>query len=265
MNISGLIGLVLAFALIIYGIMSDGQISNFFDAASVFIVVGGTIGALIFNFPLSVLKTVPKMLKIAFMPKKYDPEKYITEMVDHCKTARMNGILALEESANACTDPFMKSALMLIVDANDSDKVKTMLDDAIDFMCERHENNFALWAKGAGIAPAMGMIGTLVGLVNMLATLDPTNSDSAASLGMSMSTALITTFYGCILAHLIFTPIGNLCKYNHNQEILCLQIIEEGTLAIAAGANPRYVEEKLRMMLPATVKSKKKGGAAAEE
>lgn len=265
MNISGLIGLVLAFALIIYGIMSGGQISNFFEAASVFIVVGGTIGALIFNFPLSVLKTVPKMLKIAFMPKKYDPEKYITEMVDHCKTARMNGILALEESANACTDPFMKSALMLIVDANDSDKVKTMLDDAIDFMCERHENNFALWAKGAGIAPAMGMIGTLVGLVNMLATLDPTNSDSAASLGMSMSTALITTFYGCILAHLIFTPIGNLCKYNHNQEILCLQIIEEGTLAIAAGANPRYVEEKLRMMLPATVKSKKKGGAAAEE
>lgn len=265
MNISGLIGLVLAFALIVYGIMSGGQISNFIDPASVFIVVGGTIGALIFNFPLSVLKTIPKMLKIAFMPKKYDPEKYITEMVDHCKTARMNGILALEESANACTDPFMKSALMLIVDANDSEKVKSMLDDAIDFMCERHENNFALWSKGAGIAPAMGMIGTLVGLVNMLATLDPTNSDSAASLGMSMSTALITTFYGCILAHLIFTPIGNLCKYNHNQEILCLQIIEEGTLAIAAGANPRYVEEKLRMMLPATAKSKKKGGGAAEE
>ena len=257
MNISGIIGLVIAFGLIIYGIMSGGQISNFIDSASIFIVLGGTIGAVIFNFPFSVLKVVPKMLKIAFVPKKYDPEKYISEMVDHCKTARMKGILALEESANACTDPFMKSALMLIVDANDSDKVKSMLDDSIDFMCERHENNFALWSKAAGIAPAMGMIGTLVGLINMLATLDPTNSDSAASLGSSMSTALVTTFYGCILAHVIFIPIGNLCKYNHNQEILCLQIIEEGTLAIISGANPRYVEEKLRMMLPQNVKTKK--------
>ncbi|MBQ2823959.1 MAG: MotA/TolQ/ExbB proton channel family protein [Oscillospiraceae bacterium] len=264
MNISGLIGLLIAFGLIIYGIMSGGQIMNFYDAASILIVVGGTIGAVIFNFPFSVLKTVPKMLKIAFVPKKYDPEKYIMEMVDHCKTARMKGILALEESANACTDPFMKSSLMLIVDANDSDKVKSMLDDSIDFMCERHENNFALWGKAAAVAPAMGMIGTLVGLINMLATLDPTNSSSAASLGASMSTALVTTFYGCILAHVIFTPIGNLCKYNHNQEILCLQIIEEGTLAIISGANPRYVEEKLRMMLPQNVKTKKKAAKAEE-
>lgn len=265
MNISGLIGLVIAFGLIIYGIMSGGEISNFIDPASIYIVVGGTIGAVIFNYPVSILKNVPKMLKIAFLPTKYDPEWYITEMVDHCKTARMKGILALEESANACTDPFMKSSLMLIVDANDSDKVKSMLDDSIEFMCERHESNFALWNKGAGVAPAMGMVGTLIGLVNMLATLDPTNSDSAASLGMSMSTALITTFYGCILAHLIFTPIGNLCKYNHNSEILCLQIIEEGTLAIISGANPRYVEEKLRMMLPVTYKSKSKKSAASAE
>ena len=265
MNISGLIGLLLAFGLIIYGVMSGGELMNFYDPASIFIVVGGTIGAVIFNFPLSVLKVTPKMLKIAFMPKKYDPEKYISEMVEHCKTARMKGILALEESANACPDPFMKSALMLIVDANDSDKVKSMLDDSIDFMCERHENNFALWGKAAAIAPAMGMIGTLVGLINMLATLDPTNSDSAASLGASMSTALVTTFYGCILAHVIFTPIGNLCKYNHNQEILCLQIIEEGTLAIISGANPRYVDEKLRMMLPQNVKTKKQPAASSGE
>ncbi|MBQ8780191.1 MAG: motility protein A [Oscillospiraceae bacterium] len=265
MNITGIIGLVIAFALIVYGIMSGGSIGNFIDMPSVYIVVGGTIGAVIFNYPLSVLKTVPKMFKIAFMPKKYDPEKYISEMVEHCKTARMKGILALEESANACPDPFMKSALMLIVDANDSDKVKSMLDDSIDFMCERHESNIALWGKAAGIAPAMGMIGTLVGLVNMLADLDPTNSESAASLGASMSTALITTFYGCILAHVIFTPIGNLCKYNHNQEILCLQIIEEGTLAIISGANPRYVEEKLRMMLPQNVKTKKQPAASSGE
>lgn len=257
MNITGIIGLVLAFALIVYGI-GISKLGDFIDPPSIAIVVGGTIGAVMFNFPASVLKLTPKMLKIAFMPKKYDPERYINEMVEHCKTARMKGILALEESANSCTDPFMKSSLMLIVDANDSEKVKSMLDDSIDFMCDRHESNFAMWSKAAGIAPAMGMIGTLVGLVNMLAAMDPTDPDSAASLGTNMSTALITTFYGCIIAHLICTPIGNLCKYNHSSEILCLQIIEEGTLAIISGANPRYVEEKLRMMLPANVKSKKK-------
>lgn len=265
MNISGIIGLVMAFALIIWGILGGGDLLGFYDFSSVAIVVGGTIGAVIFNFPLSVLTKIPKMLKVAFMPHKFDPDSYIAQMVEHCKTARMKGILALEEAANACPDPFIKTSLMLIVDANDSDKVQSMLDDSINFVCERHESNFALWGKAAGVAPAMGMIGTLVGLINMLASLDPTDPNSAATLGASMSTALVTTFYGCILAHLIFTPIGNLCKYNHNQEILCLQIVEEGTLAIISGANPRYVEEKLRMMLPASHKPKKGGAAAASE
>ncbi|MBQ8176669.1 MAG: motility protein A [Oscillospiraceae bacterium] len=264
MNISGIIGLVLAIALIIWGMVTGGDIMGFWDPPSVAIVLGGTVGAILFNYPWSVITKVPKMMKIAFFPKKYDPDKYINEMVDYCKTARMKGILALEESANACPDPFMKAALMLIVDANDSDKVQSMLDDSINFICERHENNYALWSKASGVAPALGMIGTLVGLINMLAALDPSDPNSASTLGAGMSTALVTTFYGCILAHIIFTPIGNLCKYNHNQEILCLQIIEEGTLAIISGANPRYVEEKLRMMLPGTHKPKKNAAAASE-
>ncbi len=265
MNFSGIIGFVLAIGLVIWGIVTGGDIGSFWDPASVAIVVGGTIGALIFIYPLSVLTKVPKMLKIAFFPPKYDPDKYINDMVEHCKTARMKGILALEEAANACPDPFMKSALMLIVDANDSDKVKSMLDDSINFICERHESNYAIWVKGSAVAPAMGMIGTLIGLINMLKSLDPSNPDSASSLGQGMSTALVTTFYGCILAHLIFTPIGNLCKYNHNQEILCLQIVEEGTLAIISGANPRYVEEKLRMMLPSSHVPKKQAAPSESE
>ncbi len=265
MNISGIIGLVLAIGLIVWGMMTGGDIMGFWDPPSVAIVLGGTVGAVLFNYPWSVITKVPKMIKIAFLPKKYDPDKYISEMVDYCRTARMKGILALEESANACPDPFMKAALMLIVDANDSDKVQSMLDDSINFICERHENNYALWSKASGVAPALGMIGTLVGLINMLAALDPSDPNSASSLGAGMSTALVTTFYGCILAHLIFTPIGNLCKYNHNQEILCLQIIEEGTLAIISGANPRYVEEKLRMMLPGTHKPKKQAAASEGE
>jgi chemotaxis protein MotA len=254
MNISGIIALIAAFGLIAFGIIFGGdpaeRLMNFFDPTSIAIVVGGSIAATVFSFPFSVVARVPKMIKIAFMPKKFNPEKYVEDMVDYCKTARMKGILALEEAANQCTDPFLKSALMLIVDANDSEKVRSMLDDAINNMCDRHDSYSAIWARASAVAPAMGMIGTLIGLVNMLKEMDPTDPDSAAKLGGNMSVALITTFYGCILAHCLFTPIGMLCQANHADEVLCMSIIEEGTLAIISGANPRYVEEKLRMMLP---------------
>lgn len=260
MNISLIVGWVIAIGLTIFGILSGGKLSDFWDPASVAIVVGGTIGAVIANFPMSTLKNVGKLLGIAFKGPKYDPEKYITDMVDYCKTARQKGILALEEQANACTDTFMKSALMLIVDANDSEKVKSMLDDSIDFLCDRHDQNSAIFSRAAGVAPAFGMVGTLCGLIGMLGTLDPTNAESAAGLGPAMSTALVTTFYGSLLAHVLFTPLGNQLNYIHNSEVLCLQIIEEGTLAIISGANPRFVEEKLRMMLPFNAKPKEKKG-----
>ena len=110
----------------------------------------------------------------------------------------------------------------------------------------------------------MGMVGTLVGLINMLKGLDLSDPSAAAKLGINMSTALVTTFYGCILAHVIFNPIANQLKYLHNKEVLCMQIVKEGALAIISGANPRYVEEKLRMMLPATA-DKPKGKAASSD
>lgn len=262
MNITLIIGMIIAFGFTIFGMMSGGQLSWFWDVPSVAIVVGGTIGAVIANFPASTLKHMGKLMGLAFKSPKYDPEDYIEQMVDYCKTARQKGILALEEQANACTDNFLKAALMLIVDANDSEKVKSMLDDSIDFMCDRHDANTAIFSRASGVAPAFGMIGTLCGLIGMLKEMDPTNPDSAANLGGAMATALVTTFYGCLLAHCIFTPIGNQLSYVHNKEMLCMQIIEEGTLAIISGANPRYVEEKLRMMLPMNQKPKAKAAAA---
>ena len=262
LNITGIIGLVAALGLIAiigmaYGTDANGkpavimsQMMNFWDPASVAITIGGTIGGIIFMFPAKILKNAGKMIGMVFNQRKYNPDEYIENMVEYCKIARLKGILQLEESANECKDPFMKSALMLIVDANDSEKVQAMLDDSIDFMCERHEANISMWLKASSSAPAFGMIGTLVGLINMLAALDPTDSGSAASLGAGMATALITTFYGCIMANVIFNPIANQLKYTHNDEVLCMQIIEEGALAIISGANPRYVQEKLEMMLP---------------
>lgn len=273
LNISGIIGLTLALVLILFigmALTSENKISmdqlgGFVNVPSLAITVGGTLGGLIFMFPTSTLKTVPKMLSLVFMPRVYEPRKYIDEMVEYCKIARLKGILQLEESANKCPEPFMKSALMLIVDANDSEKVQSMLDDAIDFMCERHESNIAIWLKGSSSAPAFGMIGTLVGLINMLASLDPTDSASAGNLGAGMSVALITTFYGCIMAHVLFNPMANQLKYLHNRELLCMQIVEEGALAIISGANPRYMQERLEMMLAKSDAVSKSDAAGSAE
>ena len=195
MNITIIIGWVIAFGMVVFGIFQGGQMDWFIDPPSLAITIGGTIGCLIASYPLSYLAGLGKRFKLVFMPKKFNPEKYIDDIVEYAKIARGRGLLALEESANQCTDQFMKSALMLIVDANDTAKVRGMLDDAISFMCERHDNGRAFFEKGVAVFPAFGMLGTVVGLVNMLNTMD-SNPEGLAD---GMATALITTFYGSLL------------------------------------------------------------------
>lgn len=253
MNLSLIIGWVLSFGLVIFGIvftsegLSFGNIMRFVEVQSLAITVGGTVGCLVASFPMSYLKGIGKRFGIAMKPKKYDPKKYIDQIVEYAQVARSRGLLALEESANQCTDAFMKSALMMIVDANDPEKVRGMLDDTIMFMCERHEQGRAFFEKGVTIFPAFGMLGTLVGLINMLSSLDLSDPTSLTS---GMATALITTFYGSLFANVIFAPLGMALKNSHEEELLCMQIIEEGVLAIAGGSNPRYIQEKLEFMLP---------------
>lgn len=257
MNLSLIIGWVISFGLVVFGIIFDmdamkveaDKMLNFFDVQSLLITVGGTIGCLIGSFPMSYLKGVGKRLGMAIKPKKYDPAKYIAEIVEYAQVARSRGLLALEESANQCQDPFMKSSLMMIVDANDPDKVRGMLDDTIMFMCERHDQGRAFFEKGVSIFPAFGMLGTLVGLINMLKGLDLSTGDTSALTG-GMAVALITTFYGSLFANVVFAPIASALQNVHNDELLCMQIIEEGVLAIAGGSNPRYIQEKLEFMLP---------------
>lgn len=250
MNITLIIGWVIAFGMVIFGIFQGGQILWFWDPPSIAITVGGTIGCLIASYPLSYLAGIPGKFKIAFNPKKYKPEKYIDDIVEYAKIARGRGLLALEESANQCQDQFMKSALMLIVDANDTAKVRGMLDDAISFMCDRHDAGRSFFERGVGIFPAFGMLGTLVGLVNMLNSI----TDDANNLAGGMATALITTFYGSLFANVLFSPLAMALSNAHEDELLCMQIIEEGVIAIADGSNPRYIQEKLEFMLPASKK-----------
>ena len=191
---------------------------------------------------------MPKHFGIMLNAKKFDPMSYIDQLVDLAMTARKNGLLALEGKANEQSDPFFKQAIMLIVDANDPDKVRAILENDIECMSARHEDAAALYDKAGSVAPAFGMVGTLVGLINMLNNMDPTNGSS--SIGKDMGTALITTLYGCILAHMIFGPIANNLRIRDSEEVLCKQIIVEGIMSIQSGENPKALREKLLTYIP---------------
>ena len=225
-----------------------GNLWNFFDAASIFIVIGCTLAIVVACFPASTLASIPKHFGVMLNAGKFDPMKYIDELVELAQTARKNGLLALEGKANEQEDPFFKQAIMLIVDANDPDKVRAILENDIECMSARHEDGAALYDKASSVAPAFGMVGTLVGLINMLAGMDV--ASGGGNLGQDMGTALITTLYGCILAHMIFGPIANNLRARDSEEVLCKQIIVEGIMSIQSGENPKALREKLLTYVP---------------
>ncbi|CUX49285.1 motility protein A [Clostridium sp. C105KSO13] len=248
MDFTTIVGIVGGLFFIISAIMDGGDISNFVDMPSVAIVMGGVVCSVIASFPFSMLKNVGMHMKKLISAKEYAPEPVINTIAEFAQLARRNGLLALEDKANALEDPFFKQGILLVVDAMEADKVRELLETEVDNMSARHEEEVAIYDKSSQYAPAFGMIGTLVGLINMLKSMDL--SDGASnSLGASMATALITTFYGCILANLVFMPIAKKLRIRNEEEVIYKQIIIEGVMSIQAGENPKIIREKLTSLL----------------
>lgn len=251
MNIVYLIGLLLAIFFVFFGISVNmdglipsielGNLQNFFDVPSILITIGGTLAVMVACYP-KLAKSFPKHIEIMLRAKAFNPTIYVDQLTELAQIARKNGLLALEEKANAQDDPFFKQAIMLIVDANDPDRVRSILENDIEQTSARHQEVVAMYERGSNAAPAFGMIGTLIGLINMLKSLDGADMNS---LGPSMSVALVTTFYGSILAHVIFNPIAANLTARDEEEILCRQIIVEGIMAIQSGENPKFLRERL--------------------
>lgn len=258
-DLMSIIGIVLAFGLVLMGIVltkvsaEEGggytinfvNLGSFFDLPSIAIVVGGTFAALMLAFPLEQVTRIPKHLRIIFMPQSFVPEEYIDILVECSKKARINGLLALEEDANTIEDSFLKNSLQMIVDSTDPEKVKIQMESSMMNMEERHIQERAFYDKGAAFAPAFGMIGTLIGLINMLK-----NLTDIATVGPNMAVALITTFYGSLLANVFFAPIANKLSVRHDEEYLCMQLVYEGVQAIQSGENPNLIEDRLIHILP---------------
>ena len=273
MDLSSIIGWVAGIGLILFSMVLNknadtgsyqitmSALKSFFDLPSIAIVLGGTGCALLVSYPLSMFKNVPKHLAMMFKDKTPKPADSIEQIVDFAKEARINGVLALEEKVKAITDPFMKNALMMVCDSVDPEKVKEMMESELDYLEERHSQGQAFYLKGSDYAPSFGMIGTLIGLINLLGNL----SDSDALAG-NMAVALITTLYGSFLSSFVFKPIANKLKVRHEAEMLNKTIISVGVQGIVAGDNPNLIQEKLEKLLPSGgagkgKKSKKKAEA----
>lgn len=257
MDIMSIIGMIAAWGLVVYGILGSGKMEYFIDYPSVAITIGGTFAALMITFPLKTFASLPKAFARVFVPQKFNPRTYIDDVVQIATDVRKNGILSMEDKIVEFKDDFLKKGMQLAVDAAEQDVMRDVMETELMFMMDRHKDVVAFFEKGAGLAPGFGMIGTLIGLINMLADMS-----DVESLVSNMAVALITTFYGSMLANIIFLPMANKLQKRSDEEVLCKQIIIEGIIAIVNGDAPRRIEEKLLSYIPPAMRKAAKGGGS---
>lgn len=223
---------------------SGGNVAVYIDPASVILVFGGTLAATLINFPLADVLSTFGTLKNAFVHKTVATELIIQRLVEFATVARREGILALEHHASNSEDAFMQRSIQLAIDGTAPELIKDILTTEIAFIEERHSLGQSILTAMAAFSPAFGMIGTLIGLVAMLATLE-----DPSQIGKGMAVALLTTLYGAVLANLIFLPSVGKLKVRTGLELLQKEIIIEGILSIQSGDNPRVVEQKLKAFI----------------
>lgn len=249
MDIATLIGIIGGALIVFFGIVSgnDGfaALGHFGDVPSVIITLGGTAICMLFQ-----AKSIPeylasfKSIKLVLKVPTANEAQVIGDIVKLSNVARKEGLLALEEMANNLEDEFLKKGIMLIVDGTDPELVRNIMETELASVDKRHNEKIGFWANMAGMGPAWGMIGTLIGLVNMLY-----NMEDMSKIGPNMAVALLTTLYGSILANWICVPTSFKLRMNNEKEITIKEIMVEGLLSIQAGENPRVIEEKLKSFL----------------
>ncbi|MCG8531173.1 MAG: MotA/TolQ/ExbB proton channel family protein [Desulfovibrionales bacterium] len=245
MDIATLIGVFGSLALIIGAIAVGGSPAGFVDVPSILVVFGGTIAVAFIMFPLSTILGSMKVGMKAFFSKAPDPVDSIDMVIDLADKARRESLVALEKVD--IPEPFMKRGILLVADGTEESLIRSVLEIDVEIMKRRHRTGQEVF-KGMGtMAPAFGMIGTLIGLVRMLQALD-----DPSSIGPAMAVALLTTFYGAVLANCLFLPLAKKLEERSNEEALNMDLMIEGILSILNGEHPNIVREKLNSFLPPT-------------
>lgn len=247
MDLGTVVGVVLAVVALAIGILigGGGDIMAIFDVVSVFIVLFGTIGAVLISFPLARITGLVGVVKKAFFNETGDPAETIAELVKYAEVARREGILSLENLMGEMKDPFIVRGVKMAVDGTDPELIRAILDTELDALSERHGSAKAVLDGIAKYAPAFGMIGTLLGLIFMLKSMD-----DPSKIGPGMAVALITTLYGAMMANMFASPLADKLAAKDAEELLVKTIIVTGVMSIQSGDNPRVVESKLLTFLP---------------
>lgn len=247
-DIASLIGIVLCFAMMLYGIIDGAGINNlvkeYWNFPSAIITFGGAFAATLTSYSLADYISGLKSFALVFKAPAINTAEMIRKIIDLSNVARKEGLLSLEEAAADMDDAFLKKGILLMVDGTDPELVRAIMETELVSIEGRHKNCISLWDTLGAMGPAWGMIGTLIGLVDMLY-----HMDNVATLGPAMAVALITTFYGSVLANAICTPVSNKLKADNAVEMMLKEVMIEGLLSIQAGENPRVIEEKLKSFL----------------
>lgn len=247
-------------------IQISGNLGAFFDVGSILIVLGGGIASAFVSFRIPEIVKIIKVTVKVFLSKRESPIENLHKIISLAQKARREGLLSLEDDQENISDPFLKKALEYVIDGYDPELTKGIMELDIDNMMERHETGIGLYKFLAASFPSWGMIGTLVGLVLLLGQLD-----DPSKIGPAMAVALITTFYGSVLANFICTPIANKLQKQSEEEANIKRMILEGILSIQSGEQPAVIENKLKTFLSPAQKQlyengdKTKGEEKADE
>ncbi|SFM09074.1 chemotaxis protein MotA [Gracilibacillus orientalis] len=249
------IGITIGFIMIMFGIISSGGMggfAGFVQGSSVLIVLGGLVAALLVNFNIEQIKTTKNVIQEVFKRNEHNLAELIELFERLSDRARREGLLALENELEEVNDPYIRKGVLLAIDGIEPEVINDIMNAEIDAMEDRHYRGRLIVEKAGEYAPAWGMIGTLIGLILMLQNLeDPT------TLGPSMAVALLTTFYGSVMANLVFTPMAGKLETKTSEEVFIKQVIIEGVIGVQSGQNPRILKEKLSAFLSDKEKNKK--------
>lgn len=246
MDIASLVGFLTAIGLILGSIlMGNAPFTAFIDIPSILVVLGGATGAGLMCFPMKTILGTPVVMKKVFLNKSENFQGLIEQIISLAETARRDGLLALENRLDEVDNGFIRLGVQMAVDGTRPDVIEDIMRTEIDAIATRHRDGKSVLDQMGRFAPAYGMIGTLMGLIMMLSDMS-----DASSIGSGMAVALITTLYGAIAANVMFSPFAEKLGFLNKQELISLEIIVRGIMAIQSGENPRVIEQKLNTFLP---------------
>jgi len=244
-DLATIIGIIIGLGMIFFTIVTGEGAKIFIHIPSALIVFGGSIAATLVSFQLKEITGVISVVRKAFFSDNFNGQDTIETIVALSKKARKEGLLAIDRDVGEIEDSFLRTGMEMVVDGTEPELIRSVMETELSYTIERHKTGQQIFNSFGTYAPAFGMIGTLMGLIQML-----TKLDDPSKIGGGMAVALITTFYGAVAANLIFLPIAGKLKNRSDSEMIMKEMIIEGVLSIQFGEHPNTIQRKLSNFLP---------------